>query len=283
MRSRVHPKYKTRYCVGNWRAYERALVQRGDVTLWLSADARDAWRPSPSGHPGGQKRFSDVAITTALTLRLVFRLPLRQAEGFLQWSTSSTCSTRMRWGRPTGRVEFGKWSGCRRCEGETRKFWERNGAPGRIRTCDPRLRRPRSRSASSRLSRTLISARPPPRDEEMTPLGVRALSRLAVDGGEARAGRPSRPRFPSGGAGRVFGHDAGPHARFEAVAGGGTSGLVRGTPHRLPSRTPSRYATSCAPGRERLRACSPGRRAVRPADRRTGLCAPPPMVRRPRS
>ncbi len=31
--SRVHPKYKTRYRVGNWPAYERALVQRGDVTL----------------------------------------------------------------------------------------------------------------------------------------------------------------------------------------------------------------------------------------------------------
>ena len=70
--------------MGNWRAYERALVQRGDVTLWLSADARDAWRPSPSGQPGGQKRFSDLAITTTLTLRLVFRLPLRQAEGFLR-------------------------------------------------------------------------------------------------------------------------------------------------------------------------------------------------------
>ena len=44
----------------------------------------DAWRPSPSGQPGGQKRFSDLAIETALTLRLVFRLPLRQAEGFLR-------------------------------------------------------------------------------------------------------------------------------------------------------------------------------------------------------
>ena len=84
MKSRVHPKYKTEYRVGNWRAYERALVQRGDVTLWLSADARDAWRPSPSGQPGGQRRFSDLAIATALTLRLVFRLPLRQAEGFLR-------------------------------------------------------------------------------------------------------------------------------------------------------------------------------------------------------
>ena len=59
-------------------------MQRGDVTLWLSAEARNAWRPSPSGQPGGQKRFSDQAINIALTLRLVFRLPLRQAEEFLR-------------------------------------------------------------------------------------------------------------------------------------------------------------------------------------------------------
>ena len=84
MKSRVHPKYTTKYRIGNWPAYERAIVQRGDVTLWLSADARDAWRPAPSGQPGGQKRFSDLAIKTALTLRLVLRLPLRQAEGFLR-------------------------------------------------------------------------------------------------------------------------------------------------------------------------------------------------------
>ena len=39
MKSRVHPKYKTKYHVGNWPEYERALVRRGDITLWLSADA----------------------------------------------------------------------------------------------------------------------------------------------------------------------------------------------------------------------------------------------------
>ena len=84
MKSKVHPTYKTTYRVGHWREYERALVQRGDVTLWLSAAATDAWRPSPSGRPGGQKRFSDVAIETALILRLVFGLPLRQTEGFVR-------------------------------------------------------------------------------------------------------------------------------------------------------------------------------------------------------
>ena len=84
MRSKVHPKYKNKYRVGNWPAYEQALVERGDVTLWLSADAADAWRPSPSGRPGAPMKFSDCAIETALTLRLVFRLPLRQSEGFLR-------------------------------------------------------------------------------------------------------------------------------------------------------------------------------------------------------
>ena len=84
MKSRVYPKYKTKYRAGNWPNYDRSLVQRGDVTLWLSPDAMEGWRPSPSGRPGGPKKFSDLSIETALTLRLVFRLPLRQAEGFLR-------------------------------------------------------------------------------------------------------------------------------------------------------------------------------------------------------
>jgi hypothetical protein len=44
MNSRVHPKYKTRYRVDNWPEYERSLVRRGDITLWLSPDAIESWR-----------------------------------------------------------------------------------------------------------------------------------------------------------------------------------------------------------------------------------------------
>ena len=84
MKSRVHPKYKTKYRASNWSEYDRALVQRGDVTLWISENAVASWRPAPSGRRGAQRKFSDHAIETALTLRLVFRLPLRQAEGFLR-------------------------------------------------------------------------------------------------------------------------------------------------------------------------------------------------------
>ncbi|MDA1196243.1 MAG: transposase, partial [Planctomycetota bacterium] len=83
-RSRVHPKYKTKYRVKNWAAYDRALVARGDITLWITPEALEAWRPARTGMRGAPTKFSDVAIETALTLRIVFRLPLRQTEGFLR-------------------------------------------------------------------------------------------------------------------------------------------------------------------------------------------------------
>ncbi|MCP5067636.1 MAG: IS5 family transposase [bacterium] len=83
-RSKVHPTYKTKYRVKNWSAYDRSLVARGDITLWITPEARDAWRPARTGMRGAQPKFSDLAIETALTLRLVFHLPLRQAEGFLR-------------------------------------------------------------------------------------------------------------------------------------------------------------------------------------------------------
>jgi IS5 family transposase len=84
MNSRVHPTYKTKYRVANWASYDRALVGRGDVTLWVSPEAIATWEPLSVGTRGGQQKYSDVAIETALTLRLLFHLPLRQAEGFLQ-------------------------------------------------------------------------------------------------------------------------------------------------------------------------------------------------------
>ena len=43
MQSKVHPTYKTKYRVANWAAYNKALVRRGDVTVWLSSDAIAAW------------------------------------------------------------------------------------------------------------------------------------------------------------------------------------------------------------------------------------------------
>ena len=81
--SKVNLNYKTKYRVGNWREDERGLRNRGDVTIWFSADAVGAWTPPKTGRRGGQQRYSDLAILTSLTVRLVFHLPLRQTEGFV--------------------------------------------------------------------------------------------------------------------------------------------------------------------------------------------------------
>ena len=67
MKSKVHPTYKTKDRVANWPAYNRALVRRGDVTVWVSSEAITAWTPRRSGRRGGQRRYSDLAIETALT------------------------------------------------------------------------------------------------------------------------------------------------------------------------------------------------------------------------
>ena len=83
MKSRVHPKYKTKYRVRNWASYERALIGRGNITIWLSRAAIAAWKPEGPRTRGAPPKYSDLAIETALTLRLLFHLPLRQAEGFL--------------------------------------------------------------------------------------------------------------------------------------------------------------------------------------------------------
>ncbi len=76
--TRVNRKYKTKYRVTNWPEYERGLRSRGDITVWFSDEAREAWPPPKNRRRGGQPRYSNLAIVTALTLRMVFHLPLRQ-------------------------------------------------------------------------------------------------------------------------------------------------------------------------------------------------------------
>ena len=67
----------------NWAAYDIALRQRASLTVWFTEAAIAAWKAEPRCTRGGQPRYSALAITTALTLRAVFRLALRQTEGLI--------------------------------------------------------------------------------------------------------------------------------------------------------------------------------------------------------
>src|ERR671933_721458 len=81
--ARRHRIPRQRHQVTNWAAYDAALRQRGSLTVWVTDEAIRAWRAEPRTTRGGQPWYSELAILTALTLRAVFRLGLRQTEGLI--------------------------------------------------------------------------------------------------------------------------------------------------------------------------------------------------------
>ena len=56
---------------------------RGSLTVWFTPDAIAGWKAQPRTTRGGQRHYADLAIETALTLRAVFRLALRQSDGMI--------------------------------------------------------------------------------------------------------------------------------------------------------------------------------------------------------
>ena len=86
---RTQRKYVQKaYRVRNWREYETDLRARGSLTVWLGLnDGKLAnWNsPRPTRRkPGRQRKYSNHAIETTVTLGLVFGLASRQTEGFLR-------------------------------------------------------------------------------------------------------------------------------------------------------------------------------------------------------
>jgi len=74
----VPPIYRTK----NWPEYNRALKDRGSLTIWFNPEV--TWRAAPTGKRGRQPRYSDAAIQACLTIKVLFGLPLRQATVFVE-------------------------------------------------------------------------------------------------------------------------------------------------------------------------------------------------------
>jgi hypothetical protein len=81
--ARRHHIPKQKHRVTNWAEYDAGLRARASLTVWFTPEAIAAWRAEPRTGRGGQPRYSALAIATALTLRAVFRLALRQTEGLI--------------------------------------------------------------------------------------------------------------------------------------------------------------------------------------------------------
>jgi hypothetical protein len=75
---------KQKFQVTNWPAYNESLRQRGDLTVWVSEEALSLWTAARRRSRGGQPKYSDLAITLCLTLRVVYGLPLRQTQGLMR-------------------------------------------------------------------------------------------------------------------------------------------------------------------------------------------------------
>ena len=80
--ARRHHIPPVRYRVTNWPAYEAGLRRRGHLTFWVDEAALAGWQAPRRSTPGGQQHYSELTIELVLTLRLLFHLALRQAEGF---------------------------------------------------------------------------------------------------------------------------------------------------------------------------------------------------------
>ena len=75
------PRRKTVYHVRNWKEYDRALVKRGSLTLWIDEDVRREWNYTGPAQRGAQFTYSDLAVEAMLSLKEVFHLPNRATEG----------------------------------------------------------------------------------------------------------------------------------------------------------------------------------------------------------
>ena len=82
--ARRHKIPRARYKIANWPEYDRALQQRGSLTVWVTPEALAAWHPPKTGRRGRSCDYSDLAIETGHLLRLAFGRPWRQTEGLLR-------------------------------------------------------------------------------------------------------------------------------------------------------------------------------------------------------
>lgn len=75
---------QAKYRLRNWAEYNKSLVKRGEITLWIDDDVISTWKATPTGpRPrGGQKQYSDGAIECLLLVKAVYHLTLRATTGF---------------------------------------------------------------------------------------------------------------------------------------------------------------------------------------------------------
>ncbi len=77
-------KQKQQYRIRNWQHYNKALVERGSLTLWIDTRSTETWLDADCPRRRGRRRtYTDAAITCALFLREAYHLSLRSTQGLV--------------------------------------------------------------------------------------------------------------------------------------------------------------------------------------------------------
>ena len=77
-------KPKQKYRVTNWKAYNRALENRGNITFYFSEDLLAQWYSDLPNQRGAQQVYSDECIEAIMSFKTLFKLPYRQVRGFTE-------------------------------------------------------------------------------------------------------------------------------------------------------------------------------------------------------
>jgi hypothetical protein len=81
----VTTQNKQQYRIRNWHDYNKALVARGSLTLWLDSRALEKWLSQDCpARPGRRPTYTDSAVECCLLLREVYHLPLRATQGLVR-------------------------------------------------------------------------------------------------------------------------------------------------------------------------------------------------------
>jgi len=73
-----------KYKVANWSSYNKALINRGRITVWIEPGCNIDWYYDGPREPGGKVKYSDMAIEMNLQVRQVYHQPLRQTQGLVE-------------------------------------------------------------------------------------------------------------------------------------------------------------------------------------------------------
>ena len=92
--SRRHHITRAKYRVMNWPDYDRGLVRRGDIRFWIDESALEQWDAAKRRTPGGQRRFSELAISNLTLERSTISPESATCRGIAAGARPAPCPSR---------------------------------------------------------------------------------------------------------------------------------------------------------------------------------------------